>query len=190
MLIDKPWTPNIRIDQAIKAADAWHELLALHLNLGPCALADTWLKPACVAGYEFVPLDSAAAIADEAAAMKNCIRTYADDLAHDHTRLWSMRRDGQRVATLETSTGQDPLLNVVQIKGPENAEVPREVSWAARQWLNMHDLMNIVPDERKWGTVPLDRATWLALWRPYWLAKRHIPEWLPLQPSRDAARKL
>jgi hypothetical protein len=21
------------------------------------------------------------------------------------------------------------------------------------------------------------------LWRPYWLAKRHIPDWLPLRPS-------
>jgi hypothetical protein len=43
---------------------------------------------------------------------------------------------------------------------------------------------------RKWGTVPLDRATWRSLWRPYWLAKRRIPEWLPIAPSRGALSTL
>ena len=34
--------------------------------------------------------------------------------------------------------------------------------------------------------APLDRATWQQLWKPYWLAKRKIPGWLPLAPSMDA----
>jgi hypothetical protein len=50
----------------------------------------------------------------------------------------------------------------------------------------MHNLPQIDMERRKWGTAPLDRATWLSLGRPYWLTKRHIPEWLPISPSRGA----
>jgi hypothetical protein len=43
---------------------------------------------------------------------------------------------------------------------------------------------------RDWGTPPLDRATWTSLWRPDWLAKRCIPGWLPIAPSRNALEAL
>ena len=64
------------------------------------------------------------------------------------------------------------------------------VWWAARQWLHMHDLSQVDTKRRDWGAVPLDRATWISLWRPYWMAKRRIPEWLPLAPSRAALKAL
>jgi len=43
---------------------------------------------------------------------------------------------------------------------------------------------------RNRGTAPLDRALWRSLRRPYWLAKRRIPEWLPISPSRGALNTL
>jgi hypothetical protein len=33
------------------------------------------------------------------------------------------------------------------------------------------------PGELTKGPV---RASWLSIWRPYWLAKRRIPDWLPI----------
>lgn len=186
-LIDKPWTPDTSIGQATKAANAWRETIALHLDLGPEPITDMWLHPARVDGYDFVPLRSSDEIAEEASAMKNCLRTYGAVLAHNNARLWSVRRDGGRVATLKVACRYgDPLLNIAELKGPGNFRASPELWWAARQWLHMHDLPGIDSKRRDWGTVTLDRATWLSLWRPYWLAKRHIPEWLPIAPSRDA----
>jgi hypothetical protein len=186
-LIDRPWTPDVHFGPAVQASDAWQELFALHLNLGPRPIGDTWLRPAQVEGYDFMPLDCVAAVAEEAASMKNCVRTYGEDLACNQSRLWSVRRNGERVATLEVAAYyRDPLLNISEIKGPGNVDVSREVSWAARRWLHMHDLPHIETGERRRSTLTLDRATWQSLWRPYWLAKRGIPEWLPLSPSRDA----
>jgi hypothetical protein len=102
-----------------------------------------------------------------------------------------VRRDGERVATLKIARHlDDPLPNIVELKGPGNAYAAREVWWAARQWLHMHDLSQIDMKQRAWGSTPFDRAGWLALWRPYWLARRHIPEWLPIAPSRYVLRKL
>ena len=191
-MIQQPWTPDMRIGSALDAADDWLTNIGLHVNLGREPIADVWLQPARVAGYDFLPLASVSDITEEAAAMRNCLRTYGYRLAHNRSRLWSVRKDGQRVATLSVAPGgyYDPLPNIVELKAAGNAEAPLEVWWAARQWLHMHDLSQVDTKRRDWGTVPLDRATWISLWRPYWMAKRRIPEWLPLAPSRAALKAL
>jgi hypothetical protein len=190
-LIDKPWKPDMGISAALGAANAWRTDVALHVNLGREPIADMWLQPGHAAGYDFLPLSSIAAITGEARAMKNCLRTYGYNLAHNRSRLWSVRRHGARVATLRVAIRwNDPLLNIVELEAAGNTKASREVWWAARRWLHMHDLAEIDTCVRKWGRAPLDRATWLSLWRPYWLAKRRIPEWLPIAPSRDALEAL
>jgi len=184
-LILRRWSPRLSFAAALSAASRWHVQVALRLQLGDRPLGDTWLRPCRVAGYDFVPLATADDVAGEAAAMKNCVAEYGRTLAHDRSRVWSMRRDGVRVATLQVArTGRDPLPNIVQLEAAGNRRAGVEVWWAARQWLNAHDLPRLETDARSWDTVPLDRETWVALWRPWWLALRRIPEWLPLRPSR------
>lgn len=169
----------------------WHTNVELHVNLGREPIADVWLRAARVDGYDFLSLTSIAAITEEADAMRNCVRTYGDELAHNHARLWSMRSDGRRVATLSVArTCGDPLPSIAELKGPGNAKAPLAVWWAARRWLHMHDLPQINMGQRDWGKAPLNRATWISLWRPYWLAKRRIPKWLPIAPSRKALEAL
>lgn len=190
-LINREWMPDMRIGAALTAADDWRMMIALHVNLGRQPITDMWLGAARVAGYDFLPLSSIAAITEEAHAMRNCLRTYGYNLAHNRSRLWSVRRDGQRVATLRVASRyRDPLPNIVELNGAGNVEVSQELWWAARQWLHMHDLSQIDMRRRDWGTALLDRATWTSLWRPYWLAKRRIPGWLPIAPSRNALEAL
>ncbi len=102
-----------------------------------------------------------------------------------------MRKDGERVATLRIARRyRDPLPNIVELKAAGNGDVSREQWWAARQWLHMHALPEIDMGQCEWGATPLDRESWVSLWRPYWLAKRRIPDWLPMAPSRDALEAL
>jgi hypothetical protein len=190
-MIEKGWRPDLRIQAALDAADDWRTMIGLHVNLGREPIAELWLRPASVCGYEFRPLASVSEIAEEATAMSNCLRTYGYNLAHNRSRLWSVRKDGQRVSTLKVAFAfGDPLPNVLELKGAGNSKAPFEVWWAARQWLNMHDLSQFDPKKMAWDSAPLDRATWISLWRPYWLAKRRLPDWLPLAPSRKALEKL
>ena len=190
-MIQKSWTPDMRVGSALDAADDWRTNIDLRVSLGREPIVDVWLQPARVAGYDFLPLMSVSEITEEAAAMKNCLRRYGRGLAHNRLRLWSVRKDGQRVATLSVEIGyRDPLLSIVELEAAGNAKAPLEVWWAARQWLHMHDLPRVDTKCHDWGSVPLDRANWISLWRPYWLAKRRIPEWLPLAPSRGALQAL
>jgi len=186
-MMDKPWHPSMRFSSAFWNAVHWRETLGIYVHLGEAPLADIWLAAATVEGFEFQPLRSAADLCVEARAMQNCVRLYGLRLRHNRVRLWSVRRQGERVATLEIGYGRvDPLLQITQIKGPKNTRVSEEVCWAARKWLHAHDLLATRPEQALWGSAPLDRALWIALWRPYWLAKRRLPPWLPLWSSDDA----
>jgi hypothetical protein len=186
--IERPWAPAMHFAAAGLAADGWLRRRALELNIGDAPIADIWLKPASVDGYDFVPLRSAVEIAEEASAMRNCLHTYGPAIAHNRVRLWSVRKSGRRVATL--SVHRDPLPYIEQLRAAENEPISVAVWRAAGQWLYRQEPSATDVWYPEWNTAPLDRLAWISLWRPYWLAKRRIPAWLPLTPSRTALREL
>jgi hypothetical protein len=176
---------------ALEAAKAWHVSVDLYVHIGDANIVDVWTAPAIVDGYEFVPLQSFTDIVEEARTMKNCLRSYGWNLAHNNSRLWSIRKNGERIATLEIALWRrDPLLCVSHLAGPGNDSAGVEVWWAAERWLHMHDLPRLKPGRLAWGSAQLNRGAWRELWKPYWLAKKRIPDWLPLMPSRSALEAL
>ena len=190
-LIETPWTPSIGLEQAVRAANKWLDTASLHVSVGGIPLTDMWCQPSTVDGYDFVALTTANDIAEEAIAMRNCLRAYGESILYNRSRIWSVRKDGTRIACL--SLGQshgDELTAITQLQARNNGEVPRDVALAARKWFNTHDLSVINPDRRSWNAVPPDRQTWTDLWRPYWIAKGRLPDWLPLSPSRAALNSL
>ena len=186
-LIETPWSPVMQFASALDAASAWRTAAELYADLGDEVIADMWVQPATVDEYEFVPLRSFADLIEEGRAMRNCVPTYGYKLTHNCSRLWSIRKDGQRIATLELARyGGDPLLGVSELRSPANEDAPVEVAWAVRRWLHMQDLAQINTTPRAWDDDSFNRAAWNALWKPYWVAKRRFPQWLPLAPSRHA----
>jgi hypothetical protein len=185
--LQKPWTPNIEFKAACGAAGNWEITLDLFAHLGDRIIAEPWLEPGMVGGYEFVPLLSAADVLEEARAMRNCLRTYGCELSHDFSRLWSVRKDGVRVATLQVAFPPGyPVLGIREVKAAGNVDATPAVWLAADRWLRQQDPVFRLNKEIRWGSVPLDRKVWFELWKPYWLAKNALPAWLPLSPSRDA----
>src|SRR5262249_4236864 len=180
-LIERPWDPAMHVRTARQEAERWASRVKLELDLGDRPLADMWLDGGEHDGYHFVPLRTGQEFTEEARSMRNCVESYGYGVAHNRSRLWSVRYQGERVATLELGLrGGDPLVNIVQLCGAGDWEVSRETAWAARRWLNQHDLMRIDTNWLRWGDTPLDRSSWIRLWRPYWVAKRRLPDWLPL----------
>jgi hypothetical protein len=185
----KVWHPSMTYETAQAEADLWWDRhVSLHLFLAAKPVADTWMRPGTVDGYEFVALTTAADIAAEADAMNNCLRTYGAHVAHNNYRLWSVRQHGQRVATLQINPASGSGWMVVgMLLAASNSTAADDVQWAARRWVDSHDLAQIRSNAIDWTEASaLDAATWRAFWRPYWLAKGRIPDWLPLRPSRYA----
>lgn len=181
--MSRAWTPDMELKAATDAALAWRASLDLKLYLGNRVLSDTWHAPGCIDGYDFLPLRTADEIEDEARAMQNCLRTYGDSIAQGGSRIWTIRKDGARVATMEIAR-RGPVATIRQIRRARNAMPEPEVWIAAHRWLHAQDLHIFDGGPLDWGAVRSDRQVWQELWKPYWVAKKRIPEWLPLVPSR------
>jgi hypothetical protein len=178
------WSPAVSLKVAENSTWRWLNAIDIRLTLGNAPIADTWFEPATVDGFEFVPLRTATDLVEEANAMRNCVSGYASSLAENRSRLWSVRRDGAREATLELSRMYgDPLPTVYELGGIENNAVSRELSLAARRWMMRHE--HVLRD-KVWSeesTVNPNVQVWRSHWRAYWIAKQHVPAWLPLTPS-------
>jgi hypothetical protein len=178
-LIVSPWRPEMSFDTALCAAKSWLNRIRLVLQLKPGAITDSWLEPQEVDGLSFTPLLEHAQILAEAQAMHNCADQYSERLARERCRLFSVRRKGQRVATLEV--GPHPreaaMLTVTQLKARHNMPASSEVWQTAYRWLALQrDLKRqplLIPPERL-----LDSEVWQELMLPYRIARRGAP-WLP-----------
>jgi hypothetical protein len=189
-LIEYQFRPSITVQGALARAKAWQTELELHLELGHAPVEDMWFAPATVDGYDFVPLRTEKDIREEAQAMRNCLRTYGYSVATGGARLWSIRKNGARVATLGAKRTQPQFVCISEIKTARNKPAPDEVLQAAQRWSITCALWDVAPSDGKVPRGKWSRSTWIALWRPYWLAKRRIPHWLPLGPSRGVIATL
>jgi hypothetical protein len=178
-LIVVPWRPEMAFDTAVCAAKSWLNRLRLVLQLHPGAITDTWLERGEARGLTFHPLVEQGEILAEAHAMQNCADQYADRLARDRCRLFSVRRRGLRVATLEI--GAHPreagVLAITQLKARHNMPASTEIWQAAHAWLaSQVDLKRssaVAVPER-----PLNAETWQSIMLAYRMRKRGAP-WIP-----------
>jgi hypothetical protein len=190
-MIEKTWHPAMRLNAAREAAKDWRITVRLHLQLGEVPVADPWLRPGHVGGYDFVPLDSADGIVQEAVTMRNCLRGYGYGLARNRCRLWSIRQGDRPIANLEIARLHDgPLLVAAELRAPHNRPVEDQVWPAVARWLQQQNMLLTDGAQLDLGEGGFDASAWRKLWRPYWLAKRRIPSWLPLGPSRAALTRL
>ncbi len=178
-LIVVPWRPEIAFDTALCAAKSWLNRMRLVLQLGPGVLTDSWLAGGQVRGYTFVPLLDRMEILAEARAMQNCADQYAERLADDRCRLFSVRREREHVATLEIGphSREAGMLAITQLKGRHNMAAPLDVWQAAYAWLSSQSALRrlpprIPPDRR------LDDEAWGQLMAPYRRRTNGAP-WLP-----------
>ncbi len=189
-LIVVPWRAEIAFDTALCAAKSWLNRLRLVLQLQDGVIADTWLAPGSALGYAFAPLIERRAILEEAQAMQNCADQYAERLARDKCRLFSVRRNALRAATLEIGphTRETGVLTILQLKSRHNMPAPLDVWQAAHSWLASQGGLKRLPSMMA-PDRPLDAAAWRDLVRPYRQRKSNAP-WLPETASHTSFAEL
>lgn len=185
-LIVTPWRPEMAFDTAVCAAKSWLNRIRLVLQLREGVITDPWLTPSEVSGYSFVPLLWHGDILAESRAMQNCTDQYGDRIARNVCRLFSVRRRGVRVATLEIGPHpREPhILALNQLKARHNLPAAVEIWQATHAWLatqpNIRRIADpVVPDR------PLQRTPWAALMAPYRTATNGA-RWIPQKPTADA----
>lgn len=189
-LIVVPWRPEMALDTAVCAAKSWLNRMRLVLQLGEGVLTDPWLAPGEARNFSFVPLLDHGAILAEAHAMQNCADQYADRLARDKCRLFSVRRRGVRVATLEI--GPHPreagVLAISQLKARHNLPANAETWQAAHTWMGAQKELKRTSTGAQ-TERPFDAEAWTALMTTYRARKGGAP-WIPEFATKESFFRL
>jgi PcfJ-like protein len=132
----RPFRSSMSLNTVTTLSAEWHEAVAAGMDGRAAAFPPPWYPAAKIDDYDIVPIDDSAALYREGAVMHHCVGTYTDAVQRGSLYIYSVRHDGQRVATL--AIGHDPTntkAQLVQLRGPCNAQPPKAITSATRRWL-------------------------------------------------------
>jgi len=130
----RPFTPSMSLKTATALSGDWHEAVANNLDGPNFAFPDPWFPAARLGDYEILPIEDAASLYREGTAMHHCVGTYGDEVRCGECYVYSIRRNGERVATvaLYRDNGRTYL---DQIRGRCNTEPPKAMVATVVRWL-------------------------------------------------------
>jgi hypothetical protein len=167
-LIASPWHRQMSFPYAVREASAWFErILFDYCRDENDAGSDNWARIRKAGGYRFVPLVSGEDLRDEGDRMANCVATYWKKANSGECLLYSVRRGGHRIATLEITptfmASRTPI--IAQLLGPANAPVDADVRRAANEWLRKQGRYPAARRDPSQTRVHPER--WENIWQPY-----------------------
>jgi PcfJ-like protein len=130
----RPFTPSMSLKTVTKLSADWHEAVASHMDGPQFAFPTPWYPAGKVGNYEILPIDHSAALYREGATMHHCVGTYANEVKQGYIYIYSVRCEGKRLATLEL-VRNDRSASLMQIRGPCNAQPPKEITSTVQRWL-------------------------------------------------------
>jgi hypothetical protein len=157
--------------------------------LEPQIVDGGWFKEQKSAGYRFLPLRSPEELREEGDKMDNCVASYTRKAAVGACLLYSVRRGGKRVATMEIvpQPGKPHVAAIAQLLGRGNTPVAEDVKRAAEGWLAKRGRYPAGKTSRI-ADLPVRVNRWNAVWRSYCAAKPQFSACLLPQPGQAIAR--
>ena len=129
-----PFRPTMSLRTVTKLSAEWHEAVASNLTGPQHTFPAPWFPAATINGVEIIPIDNSADLYREGACMHHCIGTYAEQVRRGRYCVYSIRRDGEHVATAGLVL-QGARAELDQLRGPCNAPGPKQIIATVERWL-------------------------------------------------------
>ena len=164
-LLRGPWSPAMSWKKARDELAIWRKRIDLAATLGP-GIGDAWFADGHALGFDIVALRTIDQFVTESAAMENCLDQYAARLTYGRVRVFSVRRQGTSIASLELSLRSDDAETpaITQLRGPRNRRVATQVWQAVHAWLGGQPFKALAGQPSDPGSA---RETLRVLWQPY-----------------------
>jgi hypothetical protein len=117
-----------------KLSADWHDAVAGNMTGPNSEFPEPWCPGSVSGGFDIVPITSSSGLYREAKLLHHCGGTYARRVHSGECFIFSVRKDGAALATLElvhSGTG----VAIGQVRGACNAKAPKEVLRAVNSWL-------------------------------------------------------
>jgi PcfJ-like protein len=132
--ITRPFAPSMSLKTVTTLSADWHEAVAANLTGPDMTFPAPWYPAAKVGDYDILPIEDSASLYREGATMRHCVGTYADSVRNGGLQIYSVRRDEERLATVSLARC-DRSAQLSELRGPCNAQPPKEITTAVRRWL-------------------------------------------------------
>ena len=135
--ITRPLNRNMAVDTVIELSNAWHRDVAQFsrdIETGIVEFPQPWLEGAHIGQFRIQPITDVVELREEGLHMRHCVATYASRVVKGVSYIYSVRRDEERVATLELVRNDEADFSVGQISGIRNSRVSGDVAGAIRRW--------------------------------------------------------
>lgn len=167
--IERGWGPQVSLKAACRETAGWLErLIEVHARKARREPErGAWFKPQNVAGFKISPRRTPEELLREGEIMNHCVGTYAGLVQKGVCLIYSVRRGGAPVATVEIRARPDGSGRgeIVQLQGPSNTPVDSKTRRAVETWLKRQGPCPL----RAQGApraAEIDAARWSALVAP------------------------
>ena len=117
-----------------KLSGDWHEAVAANMSGPEYEFPEPWCPGGESGGFDIVPITNSSELYREGKLMHHCVGTYADRVLFGASYVFSVRKDNDRIATLELIKN-GASVEIGQLRGACNSQAPKDVVRAVKSWL-------------------------------------------------------
>jgi hypothetical protein len=132
--VHRQFNADMSLVTVTKLSAEWHEAVAANMTGPASQFPEPWCSGGVSGGFDIVPITSTADLYREGKLMHHCAGTYVGRIRSGECYVFSVRKDGASVATLEL-VQHEARAAIGQLRGPCNAKASKEVQRAVDSWL-------------------------------------------------------
>jgi hypothetical protein len=132
--VHRGFNADMPLATVTKLSAEWHDAVADNMTGPDSQFPEPWCPGGRSGGFDIIPITSTAELYREGKLMHHCAGAYAGQVHSGDCYMFSVRKDGERLATVELRRGE-ACVEVGQLRGPCNAKAPKEVLRGVNLWL-------------------------------------------------------
>ena len=117
-----------------KLSRDWHEAVAANMSGPEYQFPEPWCPGGQSGDFDIVPITNSSELYREGKLMHHCVGTYAGRVRCGASYVFSVRKDNERIATLELIKNGASVA-IGELRGACNSQAPKEVVRAVKSWL-------------------------------------------------------
>ena len=152
--VHRQFNPDMSLATVTKLSADWHNAVAANMTGPNSEFPEPWCPGGGLGGFDIVPITSSAELYREGKLLHHCAGTYAGQVHSGECYIFSVRKDGAPLATLQLVRSEAGVA-IGQLRGACNAKPSKEVLRLMNSWLRAQREFRI-PERRPYRLIDDD----------------------------------